>query len=125
MLMLLSFTIRFCDNEPSVDGNETKILKRTFGKEIHIGKASQIEQKHCPDGQSRLNICAKKTCKHSFELIKDKGEIKLKKSYSGEMLNADKFCLTKYNGTGIFDRTARVCMDDIETATKKADKKSK
>jgi len=39
------------------------------------------------------------------------------------MLNADKFCLTKYNGNGIFDRTARICMDDIETAKKKEDKK--
>ena len=125
MLIPLSFIIRFCDNEPSVDDNETKILKRTFGKEIHIGKASPIEQKNCPEGQIRQDICAKKTCKHSFELIKDKGEIKLKKSYSREMLNADKFCLTKYNGNGIFDRTARICMDDIETAKEKEDKKFK
>ena len=43
MLMLLSFTIRFCDKEPSVDDNETKILKKTFGKEIHVGKASPME----------------------------------------------------------------------------------
>ena len=41
--MLLSFTIRFCDKEPSVDDNETKILKKTFGKEIHFGMASPLE----------------------------------------------------------------------------------
>jgi len=70
--------IRFCDNKPS--DNETKRLKKTFGEEIQFDQASSMEQskKNCPDGQSRTNICAKKTCKHSFELIKDKGEIKLK-----------------------------------------------
>ena len=82
-----------------------------------------MEQKNCPDGQIRTHISAQKTCKQSFELIKDKGEIKLKKTFSDEMLNADKFCLTKYIGNGIFDRTARICMDDIETAKEKEDKK--
>ena len=91
--------------------------------QIHLDKSSTLEQ-DCPEGQIRGLINAGKTCKHSFELIKDKKEIKLKK-YSGKLLNANNFCLTKYNGSSIFDRTARVCMDDHETALKKIDTKFK
>ena len=88
-----------------------------------MDKSSTLEQ-DCPEGQIRGLINAEKTCKHSFELIKDKKEIKLKK-YSGKLLNANNFCLTKYNGSSIFDRTARICMDYYETALKKVDKKFK
>ena len=84
-----------------------------------------MEQKNCPDGQIRTHICAENTCKHSFELIKDKGEIKLKKSFSGEILNADKFCLTKYNGNGALENEATICMDTHETAMEKGDNKFK
>ena len=92
--------------------------------QIHLDKSSTLEQ-DCPEGQIRGLINAEKTCKHSFELIKDKNEIKLKKSYSGEILNANNFCLIKYSGSSIFDRIARICMDDHETALKKVDKKFK
>ena len=93
------------------------MLKDTFGEEIHFDTANTVERK-CPKGQTGDNINAKKTCKHSFELIEneDKTEIKLKRSYSGEKLNADMFCLINYNGTGIFDHTAVICMDSHETA---------
>ena len=115
---------RFCEKDLSA--NETKVLKDTFGEKIYFDKANPMEKK-CPKGQTGLKINAKKTCKHSFELIenKDKTEIKLKRSYSGEKLNADKFCLTNYNGTSIFDRTALICMDDHETAMKKGENKFK
>ena len=110
---------RFCEKDLSA--NETKVLKDTFGEEIFFDKANSVERK-CPKRQTGFKISAKKTCKHSFELIEneDKTEIKLK-SFSGEKLNADKFCLTNYNGTGIFDRTALICMDDDETAMKKGE----
>ena len=116
---------RFCENDLSA--NETKVLKDTFGEEIYFEKANTAERKNCPKGQTRSKINAKKTCKHGFELIenKDKTEIKLKRSYSGEKLNANKFCLTNYNGTGIFDHTAEICMDDHETAMKKGENTSK
>ena len=104
---------RFCDED--ILANETKVLKDTFGEEIYFDTANSVERT-CPKGQTGDNINALKTCKHSFELIenKDKTEIKLKRSYSGEKLNADKFCLINYNGTGILDRTATICMDDGE-----------
>ena len=92
--------------------------------QIHLDKSSTFGQ-DCPEGQRFGLFNAEKTCKHSFELIKYKNEIKLKKSYSGEILNASNFCLTKYSGSSIFDRTARICMDDHETALKKVDKKFK
>ena len=97
-------------------------IRKELGQ-IHFDKSSTLEQ-DCPEGQIRGLINGEKTCKHTFELIKDKDEIKLKK-WSGELLNATNFCLTKYNGSGIFDRTARICMDDHETALKKVDKKFK
>ena len=103
-----------------MDKNE---IRKKLGQ-IHLDKSSTLEQ-DCPEGQIRGLINAEKTCKHSFELIKYKNEIKLKKSYSGEILNASNFCLTKYSGSSIFDRTARICMDDHETALKKVDKKFK
>ena len=56
-----------------------------------------------------------------FLYTDQKDEIKLKKSYGGEMLNAKNFCLTKYSGNGIFDRTARICMDNHATAMKKGE----
>ena len=100
-----------------------------FLGQIHLDKSSSLEQ-DCPEGQIRGLIDAEKSCKHNFELIKDNNEIKLKKSYGGELLNqtvlnANNFCLSQYNGSGIFDRTARICMDDHETALKKVDKKFK
>ena len=100
---------RFCEKDLSAD--ERKVLKDTFGEEIFFDKANQVEKK-CPKEQSGKAINAKETCKDSFELIenKEKTEIKLHK-FSGEKLNADKFCLTNYNGTGIFDHTALICMD--------------
>ena len=100
------------------------MLKDTFGEEIYFDKANSEERK-CPKGQASSKINAKKTCKHGFELIEneDKTEIKLKKSYGGEKLNANKFCLTNYNGTGVFDHTAVICMDDHETAMEKGDNK--
>ena len=98
-------------------------IREKFGQ-IHLDKSSTLEQ-DCLEGQIRGEINAEKTCKHSFELIKEKDEIKLKKSYGGEILNASNFCLTKYSGSSIFDRTARICMDDHETALKKVDKKFK
>lgn len=101
---------RFCQTN-----YETKVLEDTFGEKIFFDKASPVERE-CPKGQSGKTISAKKTCKHGFELIEDEDEtkIKLKRSYSGEKLNADKFCLINYNGTGILDRTATICMDDGE-----------
>ena len=102
--------------------DKTEIRKKLG--QIHLDKSSTLEQ-DCPEGKIRGLINAEKTCKHSFELIKDKNEIKLKKSYSGEILNANNFCLTEYSGSSIFDRTARICMDDHETALKKVDKKFK
>ena len=118
------FISRFCDED--LLANETKVLKDTFGEKIYFDKANAVERT-CPKGQTGFNINAIKTCKHSFELIenKDKTEIKLKRSYSGEKLNADMFCLINYNGTGIFDRTALICMDDHETAMKKGGNKFK
>ena len=89
-----------------------------------MDKSSTLEQ-DCPKGQVRGLINAEKTCKHNFELIKDKNQIKLKKSYGGEILNAKNFCLTKYDGSGIFDRRAMICMDDKEKALKKVDKRFK
>ena len=102
------------------------MLKDTFGEEIHFDTANTVERK-CPKGQTGLYINALETCKYSFELIenKDKTEIKLKRSYSGEKLNADQFCLTNFNGTGVFDHTAVICMDDHETAMKKGENKFK
>ena len=113
---------RFCEKDLSAD--ETKVLKDTFGEEIYFDKANSEERK-CPKGQAGSKINAKKTCKHGFELIEneDKTEIKLKKSYGREILNADKFCLTNYNGTGVFDHTAVICMDNHETAMEKGDNK--
>ena len=119
--------------------NETEIgifLGQNLSKK-NLDKASSLEQDclegkfndgkrcKCPDGQSRSKFNAKQTCKHNFELIKEKDEIKLKKSYGGEILNANNFCLTNYSGNGIFDRTAIICMDDIETAKEKEDKRFK
>ena len=100
---------RFCEKDLSAD--EKKVLKDTFGEEIFFDKANQVEKK-CPKEQSGKEINAKETCQNSFELIenKEKTEIKLNK-FSGEKLNADKFCLINYNGTGIFDHTALICMD--------------
>ena len=97
--------------------NVTQI--ETFLGQIYLDEVSSLAQ-NCPEGQifGLIN-------KFDFELIKDKDEIKLKKSYSGEILNANNFCLTKYSGNGTFDRTARICMDDHETALKKVDKKFK
>ena len=95
--------------------NKTEI--EIFLGQIHLDKSSSLAQ-DCPEGQSLSLINPEKTCKHNFELIKDKDEIKLKKSYGGEILNANNFCLTKYSGNGIFDRTAQICMDDHETALK-------
>ena len=114
------YLLRYCDNDESVDKTE---MGKLLGQ-IHLDKSSSLEQ-DCPEGQIRGLINAEKTCKHSFELIKDKDEIKLKKLYGGEILNASNFCLTKYSGNGIFDRTARICMDDHETALKKVDTKFK
>ena len=101
---------RFCEKN-----YETKVLEDTFGEKIFFDKAN-IMERECPKGQTGKTISAKTNCKHGFELIEDedKTEIKLKRSYSGVKLNADKFCLTNYNGTGIFDRSAIICMDDGE-----------
>ena len=89
-----------------------------------MDKFSSLVQ-DCPKGQTLGLINAEETCKYNFELIKDKDEIKLKKTYGGEVLNPNNFCLTNYSGNSIFDRTARICMDDLETALKKMDKKFK
>ena len=96
--------------------NVTQI--ETFLGQIYLDEVSSLAQ-NCPEGQifGLIN-------KFDFELIKDKDEIKLKKSYSGEILNANNFCLT-IDGNGIFDRTARICIDYHETALKKVDKKFK
>ena len=114
------FSFRYCDSDESV--NKTAVRNKLG--QIHLDKSSTLEQ-DCPKGQVRGLINAEKTCKHNFELIKEKDEIKLKKSYGGEILNANNFCLTEYSSNGIFDRTARICMDDHETALKKVDKKFK
>ena len=111
---------RYCDSDESVDKTE---IRKKMGK-IQLDKSSTLEQ-DCPEGQTRGLINAEKTCKHNFELIKEGNEIKLKKSYGGEILNANNFCLTKYSGSGMFDRTARICMDDHETALSKVDIKFK
>ena len=95
--------------------DKTEIINKLG--QINLDKSSTLEQ-DCPKGQVRGLINAEKTCKHNFELIKEGNEIKLKKSYGGEILNANNFCLTKYSGNGIFDRTAQICMDDHETALK-------
>ena len=98
-------------------------MEKILGQ-IHLDKSSSLEQ-DCPEGQIRDLIDASITCKDNFELIKDNDEIKLRKSYGGEMLNSNNFCLTKYSGNGIFDRTASICVDKPETALKKVDKKFK
>ena len=97
--------------------NVTQI--ETFLGQIYLDRFPTLAQ-YCPEGQILSLIH-----KFDFELIKDKDEIKLKKSYSGEILNANNFCLAKYSGNGIFDRTARICMDYHETALKKVDRKFK
>ena len=115
------FSFRYCDSNSLMTVDETEMGKNLG--QIYLDISSSLEQ-DCPEGQTGKLIKAEKTCQHSFELIKDQDEIKLKK-YSGEILNADNFCLTKYNGSGLFDRAASICMDDKETALKKADMKLK
>ena len=90
--------------------NVTQI--ETFLGQIYLDRFPTLAR-YCPEGQI-LGLIHK----FDFELIKDKDEIKLKKSYSGEILNANNFCLTKYSGNGIFDRTARICMDYHEAELK-------
>ena len=86
--------------------------------EFYIDKSPDLER-NCRKGKKHETIGNKDTCKHKFDLVLTDDQIKLRQSYftQNEYVFSSEYCITYYNGSGLNEKGATLCVDMVSDQT--------